>query len=180
MVSNSFKKVFSNLEKTIAKSTKQTIKRTGTSTKAYYAKIIAQDTGARSSVIKKRARIEQGTIADPSLTLSVATRVQMPAHEFSPKGNHKIATRLGARYGASYKLKNASRVQVPDAFLIKGINSGKELMVKRKGLARLPVATVYVDVFYNAVNKRMDDIKKHMADTFKKNFSSILKFNLDK
>jgi hypothetical protein len=162
------------LEKDIESSKKQAISRALISARAEYSKSVGAETGLSATKLKKRTRIEKATN-----TLSIGIRRLFFAHDFTVKAV-KVISRLGKRLGAQYKTKTEGYTLLPGSFVAKGKNSNKKIVLHRTGAERYPITGTVVDVFTKAVQNNVSNIKKAMADSFKKNFTSKLKFNRDK
>lgn len=176
MASTTFANAFRKIDLAIKRSTDQALRRAGTSTKALFAKEISAQLGITSKRAKSRAKIINPNESNQSVVLSIGVRLEFAAHDFKPKKT-KVDSRLGKRFGATYTVKGRSTVTVPNAFLVKGAKSGKNIIIQRVGDSRYPTKTVLVAVFRKSVEELRPMLADHLAKTFEKNYKSNLKFN---
>lgn len=170
----SFSQFAKRLQKDIETSKKQAIGRALISARAEYTKSVGAETGLKASLLKRRSRLEKATS-----TLSIGIRRLFFAHDFMIKGV-KVISRLGKRINAQFKTKTTSYISLANTFTAKGRNSNKTLALNRIKPGEGGLKATTVDVFTQSVQNNVANIKKAMSDSFKKNFSSKLKFNRDK
>ena len=166
------------LGKDIDVSRKQALNRAIVTARTQYVRTVKADTGLSKDKLLRRTKTERKA-NDQGITLNIGTLVWFRMAEFTTK-IVKVMSSRGKRLGASFKTPSTGYTLIPKAFIAKGKNSDKQIVVERYGTERYKLKNTTVDSFQKSVEKNRDTILKAMVDSFKKNFSSKLSFNRSK
>lgn len=175
----SFSSAFKKINQNINKSQAQALNKAVTAGRTLYAKEVSKQLGLPSARVKKRSWITKATTGVLSATLNIGTRTMIAAHDLKPVKKVSVDSRLGTRYGATYKDAQGTQF-AGQGFTAKGKGSGKLIILNRYGKGIKELETVFVNVFIKAVDGVRTVVKSRMVESFKTNFTNAIKFNSEK
>lgn len=184
-MSQEFKKAFRGIDSAIKQGTARALNRALSSAKTKMVRALREETGLTNKVVNRRVLETKANQAKLRARLGIAIKVGIPLSEFSPKLKtsrvvHKGNRRATKHYGVSVKIGKQGRQLVPGGFLVSGRNSGKSLVLARKGKAPRPTVVLRTMLFTETAKAARAEAQRHMANTFNKDVSGYIDYEIKK
>lgn len=161
----SFSKIALNLKKAVKQAEIKALNRALAATNKKVAKDLREDTSLPNKAIKKRTYVQKPKAGKSLGSITILTKFGVALTEFKPI--EKLIQGTARVYkGVTVKVGRLGRELVKGGFLAP-VRSGKEVVLIRKGKARLPTSTPSSDVLRTSAQARQEEHKSFFAKVFK-------------